>query len=153
MIEFETPIYNLTGFEYHPETNAEKQTVISAQNILSRPQTLIRFNADAKCTFDPVTADIALFDGEHAEHDNEHDHHDHHDDHGEDASDEAHIGHNDIILTYHVTCEAPEKLKTITVNFFSKFLNLTDLDLVYLGPSVQRSFELSNTTTRVDIAP
>lgn len=150
MIEFESPIYNITGFEYSPETDAEKQVVMSAQNILSNPQTLMRFNADAECRFAPFTADIALFKDNHDDHDDDHDHHDSHD---EEVAEETHDGHNDIILTYNMTCKSPEKLKTLTVGFFDKFPNLTDLELVYLGPSVQRSFELSNTTTRIDIAP
>ena len=173
MVELETPLYNLLGFEYEPRSAAEKETVSSAQNLLSRPEELITFNADSGCRFNAVSYDISLFktaaeatesddhshahedDDDHKHDENAHDHNDEHYDH-KDADDhddhDDHAGHKDVILNYTAQCSAPEKLKNITVEFFENFPNLTDLELVYLGPSVQRSAELSAQQNSADIS-
>jgi len=155
-VEFESPLFNLIGFEYQPQTDLEKQAVIKAQDILAKPQDLVIFNKAAKCVYAQSNMSIALFSEDLEESSKtDHDHHknDHHDDEGHE--DEGHHGaehdtessHNDVVVTYSATCKTPEKLRAISVELFQHFPNLSDLDLVYLGPSLQRSFELSNTHT------
>lgn len=174
-IEFETPLFNLLGFEYAPRTQAEKTLVLETQSSLSDPQTLIHFNKDAKCVFDTPTSEIELFDADlvneahddhHEENDDHHDHHDddehhdehkedHHDEHKEDHHDDEHKGednHKDVVITYSANCEAIDKLKTIRVNYFKTFSNFTELELVYLGPSRQMSAELTPSKPSANLA-
>ena len=61
LIELETPIYNLLGFEYAPRTPEERARVSEVEAMLGLPQNLIQFNREAECTFvDPKTK-IVLF--------------------------------------------------------------------------------------------
>ena len=170
MVELETPLYNLLGFEYEPRSAAEKDKVSNVQGLLSRPAELITFNADSGCRFNAVSYDISLFkttaeapkpddhshahddDHDHKHDDNAHEHSDENHDHKDADEHDEHAGHKDVILNYTAQCSAPDKLKNITVSFFDNFPNLTDLELVYLGPSVQRSAELSAQQNSADIS-
>ena len=146
LIEFESPLYNLLGFEHPPQTKAEKTLTKEVEATLAQPQNLISFNKSAKCTFVLADQKIELFNHKtrHDEHDDEHGH----DKHDEEEDSDS---HNDVILSYSLTCEAIEKLKTVNVKFFETFSNLTDLDLVYLGPSQQMSVELTPSRTTAEL--
>ena len=148
-IEFETPLFNLLGFEYAPVSDAEKVRVAFVEQTLADPQNLIRFNADAKCTYLPFNSKVELFDDhgedEHEDHDDDHDE-DHDDDHEENSD-----NHTDVILNYELTCKAIDKLKEVHVEFFDVFSNFTELELVYLGPAQQMSTELSPPRPHADL--
>jgi len=144
-IEFETPLFNLLGFEYAPRTDAEKMRVVIVEQTLADPQNLIRFNADAKCTYLPFNSKVELFD-DHGE--DEHDDHDEdHDDDHEENSD----NHTDVILNYELTCKAIDKLKKVHVEFFDVFSNFTELEIVYLGPAQQMSTNLLPSRPHADL--
>jgi len=148
-IEFETPIYNLLGFEYAPQTPTEKTRVIEAEKALSSPKNLIKFNRHAKCAFQTPTSKVELFD-DHADedgHDEAHDedHNEHDDEHKEAGS------HKDVILNYSLSCESIDKIKSVRVEFFNVFSSFTELELVYLGPSQQMSAKLSPSRPNVDL--
>lgn len=111
-IEFETPVYNLTGFEYAPATAEERAAVKTAEQQLASPGTLFELNAEADCraaevnpklTFDDDHSDDHSSDhDDHSEdgHDDEHDKDGHeedhhaHEDHGKDSHDKDHEGHD-----------------------------------------------------------
>lgn len=143
-IEFETPLYNLLGFEYAPKSEAEKTRVIEVENTLTNPQSLISFNKDAECAFLPFKTEVKLFDDHADDHDDEDHDEDHHD---EDTS----VNHKDVILNYELTCKAIDNLKSVHVKFFDVFSNFTELELVYLGPSKQMSAELSPSRPNADL--
>lgn len=153
-IEFETPLYNLLGFEYAPQTPSEKTRVTDVEEILSVPQNLIRFNKLAQCTFQAPTSEIELFEDHadqedhHESHEDEDEHHDddeHHDEHKEAGS------HKDVILSYRLTCQNIDKLQSVRVEFFDVFSNFTELELVYLGPTKQMSADLTPSRPSVDL--
>ena len=129
VMELETPLYNLLGFEYAPKTPEEKTRVSEVEARLARPENLMSFNAEAGCTYDKPVHKIMLFE-EHADHEHEDDHgSDHEEDHGSD--------HKDVILEYGLKCKAMSKLKKIEVSLFEEFPFFKELELVYLGPSQQ----------------
>ena len=148
-MEFETPLYNLIGFEYAPQTDEEKARILDVEKRLSQPETLFSFNSEAKCTFETLDGKVALFPKKtehltdhqgHEKHDN-----DHHDEHNHDKT------HADIKLNYAATCGNLDKLQTIKVLFFKDFQNMTDVELVYLGPSQQIGAELSPSKPTADL--
>jgi len=149
-IEFETPLYNLLGFEYAPQTRNEKLRVSETEDILSKPQNLIKFNAEAKCSFKGPLSHIDLFH-------NDHDEEDHHDDEHHDHEDAKHheenskAKHTDVTLSYALKCQSIEKLKTVKVEFFNVFSNFAQLELVYLGPNQQMSADLSSSRPMADL--
>lgn len=166
-IELETPLYNLLGFEYTPQTEAEKTKVRTAEARLAEPEKLFRFNAEAQCSYNKLKSAPTLFDASsksdhghgdrhdhhHDEKTDEHDEHHHHDHDDEQKADHDHAEHDhkDVILTYSMTCENLEALKTVQIEFFEYFPNFTELDLVYLGPSQQMSAELSPSRPSADL--
>ena len=143
VMELETPLYNLLGFEYAPKTPEEKTRVSEVEARLARPENLMSFNAEAGCTYDKPVHKIMLFE-EHADHEHEDDHgSDHEEDHGSD--------HKDVILEYGLKCKAMSKLKKIEVSLFEEFPFFKELELVYLGPSQQMSVELSSSRPNADL--
>ena len=153
-VELDTPLYNLLGFEHAAETAAQKAAVEKAETILSKGGPLFVFNSEAGCTIAAQTILVELeVDGhdDHEEGDHEEDgHHDdeHHDD-DHDGEHEDEDTHKDANLQYKYTCSRPKALEHVTVNLFKHFENLTELDLVYLGPNTQKQVEINAGKTRI----
>lgn len=120
VIELESPLYNLVGFERAPQSDAEKARLTQAQDALSNSSNLFSFNQDAGCKTDRNDSVSLLAD----------DHHD--EDHGHKEED-----HQDILLDYIFTCRAPNKLTAMTTTLFNHFPEMSELDTVYLGPATQ----------------
>jgi len=144
-LELDTPLHNLLGFEHAAETAAQKAAVVKAKSVLSNANPLFIFNKEAGCVPSADRISVELDVEGHAEAD-EHDDHDEHQD--EDGHDET---HKDVILQYEYECRSPKSLKNVTINLFKHFENLTELDLVYLGPNTQKQAELSPTKTRMNL--
>ena len=165
-VEFDTPLYNLLGFEHTAETAEQKEAVAKAETVLTKGASLFVFNNAAKCSIlnETKSIDFDLGDRKSEEevdnheddhHDGGHDDEDHddedHDDDDHDDEDHDDETHKDIILQYEFKCESPKALKNVTVKLFEHFQNLTELDLVYLGPNTQKQTELSATKPRMDL--
>ncbi len=122
VIELESPLYNLVGFERAPQSDAEKASLSKAQAALTNSAELFVFNPKASCTTDPRSK-VSLMPDEPD---------DHHDDHGHEDED-----HQDILLEYIFTCETPKKLTVMTTTLFDHFPEMSELDTIYLGPATQ----------------
>jgi len=162
-IELDSPLYNLMGFERAPETDEQVAALEAAEAALSQPGELFTLNAEAGCTPPTEEMDVHVMEGdhhgehhddhghdEHAEHDEDgpHDDHESHGDHdGHDAEhdehDEAHSEHSDVVISYEFTCESPDELRTFSTSMFDSFSNMTELEVVFLGPNTQKGFELT----------
>jgi len=134
-IELDSPLYNILGFEHVAETAEQKAAAEKAETRLATGASLFTFNSEAGCSpnADNISVDLGADD-----HDDEHG-----DEHGE--------SHKDVILTYEYTCQRPDNLNSVSVGLFEHFQNLTELDLVFLGPNTQKQVELSADRTRVDL--
>ena len=148
-VELETPLYNLLGFEHHPETAAQKAKVEMAEDQLQKGEALFVFNANAKCNLISESKAVHLFDEDH--HDDEHDEHDddeHHDEH----LDEQEDSHKDVLLQYQYRCTKPSSLENVSVNLFEFFEDMSDIDVTYLGPSTQKQVSLTRKNTQMDLS-
>lgn len=145
--EFDTPLYNILGFEHVAETPEQKAAVLKAESVLSNGASLIVFNSEAGCSITSETnsVNLNLESREDADNHDEHDNDDHHEDHGEEET------HKDVIIQYKYQCQRPKALKNVTVNLFESFKNLTEIELVYLGPNTQKQVELNATKPRMDL--
>ena len=143
-VELETPLYNLLGFEHHPETAAQKAKVEMAEDQLQKGEALFVFNANAKCNLISESKAVHLFDEDH--HDDEHDEHDEHDD------DEQEDSHKDVLLQYQYRCTKPSSLENVSVNLFEFFEDMSDIDVTYLGPSTQKQVSLTRKNTQMDLS-
>ena len=157
-VELDTPLYNVLGFEHEAETAAQKAAVLKAETVLTRGGPLFVFNNEAGCSIIGDTISVELEHHEDEDHEDEdHEDEDHededHDDHEDDHEDEeSHDDtHKDVVLQYDYKCQSPTALKNVTVNLFEHFENLTELDLVYLGPNTQKQSELSAAKPRMNL--
>lgn len=156
-LEFESPLFNLTGFEHEPVTDDQFEVIESAEAALNSPAELFEFNSSAQCSPAPDQPGIALGDDEH-DHDEEHhedghgeeEHHgdEEHHEHNEDEDDETH-SHEDVLISYTFSCARADRLSELNLRLFERFENLTDLDVVYLAPGVQTVVELEPDKTVV----
>ncbi len=126
VIELETPLQNLLGFEHAPKTDAQMARLAVVETALALPSNLFTFNSDAGCeavTSDPVKlfADI--------------------DDHHDDGHDN---GHSEALLDYEFTCKSPDALNEMRTELFTLFPELSGLETVFLGPSTQIQSILSS---------
>lgn len=175
-VELETPLHNLLGFEHAPETDAQTTTVETTESLLADPGARFTFTPEAGCVADPVEPINLFSDVDHSHddhdhgHDEEHDHsHDDHDpdeghDHGHDHEGEEHHhdeehdhadgsehAHKDAVISYSFQCTEPEQLRWMETDLFASFSNMTDIDLVYLGPSAQMSDTLTQASGRIEL--
>jgi hypothetical protein len=155
-IEFQTPLYNVLGFEQIPNTEAQKDRVSHAETILGQAPKLFTFNDKAACDLTSRAEEIVLFPPEHDNH-NSHNHDDEHkhDDKKDNqpATEHNHAtAHKDLQLTYEFSCRKPEALSSISVNMFEFFEKLLELDAVYLGPSTQKQVTLTRNNAQLDIS-
>ena len=167
-VELDTPLYNVLGFEHKAETAAQKAALLKAETVLTRGGPLFVFNSEAGCSIIRDTISVELEHHEDEDHEGDHDdhedeehedhesdeHNDQEDDHREDdhEDEESHDEtHKDVVLQYDYKCQSPTALKNVTVNLFEHFENLTELDLVYLGPNTQKQSELSAAKPRMNL--
>lgn len=142
-INMESPADNIFGFEYVPSSDEDKKTVKDAVTKLKAANTLFSIPDAAKCHLDQVNVSSAMLEKKHMEadnkkHDDEHEHadkdHDKHGDkhadkdhdehkgeHHDEDGDEHHHAHNDVDVSWHYTCQATDKLDSITPHFFTVF--------------------------------
>jgi len=151
MVELDSPLYNLAGFEHAAETEAQKAAVIKAESILSDPAALFVFNSEAGCTASNAARSVEI-DVEHGHEDHEgHDEEETHDDEHHDDDDHDEETHKDVTVQYDYACSSPDALTNVTVTLFEHFENLTELDLVYLGPNTQKQGKLTAAKPRMNL--
>lgn len=140
-IELDSPLYNIVGFEHAPETPAQKAVVKEAESQLSRSAQMFNVDRAAACQPTAEGRTVTLFDT----------HADHHDEDDHDADAKQKSGHQDVVLQYTFLCQSPSKLSYVDVNLFEFFETLTEIDVTYLGPSVQKQVTLTSTNSQLDI--
>jgi len=154
IIEFDSPLYNILGFEHRPETEAQKRRVMSAETQLSQADGLFVFNSEAACRPSSQIENIQLFENQKSPSSADHDH-SHDEDHSHDHKDEGDENntHKDMRLTYRFSCDNSSAIKNVSVNLFEAFENLSDVDVVYLGPSTQKQLTLNRNNSEMDLLP
>src|SRR5690606_10682377 len=87
LVEFESPLANLVGFEHAARSEAEQAAMAGLEKTLRAPQGLFVLPAAAGCVLKEVELELPGAGDNH--HDHAHDHkHDHkHDQHGDDHAD------------------------------------------------------------------
>lgn len=149
-IEFESPLYNILGFEHAPSSDAEKQLVEKSESVLRSPSNLFSFNSEASCTLSSNNENFSLIENNHSEHeDSEHKHNEHA--HDEDKHEE-HAEHRELLIEYQYQCADPEQLKTFSTNLFENFPNLSELETVFLGPGTQLQTVLTPNNTEMTVS-
>jgi hypothetical protein len=129
LLELETPLMNLVGFEHAPRDDAQRQALAAAESGLRASARLFRPTAEAACT--PLEAQVEVHPGAPA-----------------DADGEA---HGDARGAYSFTCQRPEALNEVEVRLFSVFPGTERLRAQVVGRHGQRAQELTPDANRLDL--
>jgi hypothetical protein len=136
VIELDTPLDNLIGFERAPRTAAERQRADAAITKLRAAQTLFKAPAEAGCTLAGVNLEAPLL-GLKA------------DDGGEPARVED--GHADLAGRFAFDCREPGKLRHLDVGLFSAFTGFKRIEAQVAGPKGQSKAMLRPSAARLTL--
>lgn len=148
-IEFESPAYNLVGFEHEPKDQIQQKEVQDTLSLLSRPRKVFGFSAQAGCLVESVSVTTTMAGvgkntvGYEEEH-HEGEHHDHSD--GDSTNKES---HSEFKANYLMTCSEPEKLRTIEFKLFKEFLGLKSVQVQWINGEGQGYIELNAESSKL----
>lgn len=177
LIEFESPLANIVGFEHKPASAEERATMAAAQKGLVDHQKLFRIPAAAGCAIGEIELESPWFvfdkDAKHDHHDkhkhadHKHDHASHHGhetkhEHGDDhkhsdhhkhdahhGHDHAADGHADAYAVYAYECARPEALDAIEVDVIAAFPGVRVLRAETAGPRGQGAVRIETPQARL----
>lgn len=123
LIEFESPLANLVGFEHAARSNAEKAAMAKLEKTLRVPQGLVSLPAAAGCTLKEVELELPGADAHaHHDHGHKHDHgkkHDHGHKHDHAHKHEHGDEHADAYVAWEFACKsAPEAVEVTVIEAF-----------------------------------
>ena len=148
-IEFESPAYNLVGFEHEPKDQIQQKEVQDTLSLLSRPRKVFGFSAQAGCLVESVSVTTTMAGvgkntvGYEEEH-HEEEHHDHSD--GDSTNKES---HSEFKANYLMICSEPEKLRTIEFKLFKEFLGLKSVQVQWINGEGQGYIELNAESSKL----
>jgi hypothetical protein len=149
-IEFESPAYNLVGFEHEPKDQIQQKEVQDTLSLLSRPRKVFGFSAQAGCLVESVSVTTTMAGvgkntvGYEEEH-HEEEHHDHSD--GDSTNKES---HSEFKANYLMICSEPEKLRTIEFKLFKEFLGLKSVQVQWINGEGQGYIELNAESSKLE---
>jgi hypothetical protein len=127
VVEIETPLANLVGFEHAPANEAERQAYRDAVAWLSEPEQAVDLSR-ANCEIVGVDVSEPDLFGDDAEHD--HDHADASQGHDHEQADH---GHAELSVEYRFACADLPRLDRIRVGLFERFPGFQKIEAVYVG--------------------
>lgn len=169
---FHAPGADIVGFEYLPESDADRAAVDAAVATLSQPLSLFALPDAAGCTVDAATAELEAEGAhddhaDHAEHDAKHDaehgHDDHadehhaeeghedHDDHAEEHHGEK-VTHTEFNAQYSLTCADPSAITAMTFPYFETFENAREVEVQIVTTTGAQAFEVPRDAPAIDLS-
>lgn len=130
-IELETPAQNILGFERRPQNEQELEKIKTVAKRLQNPNDMFDIPKEAECVVyqSSVESDLLEEDWDTV-----------------DAGD-----HLDFEAEYELTCNKPEKIKTIGVNLFKEFPDFKEIDVQWINNNEQGAKKLSNKSSKVKL--
>lgn len=141
-LELDGPAASITGFEYMPTGEADRNIASLAKQQLSNPLHLFAVAASAECELTEKTIRASIFGDKAEPEKHEHEQADH---------DEHH--HSDIEAHYSLTCKQPTALQQLDFsNFFKTFPLTKQINLQYIGANVQKGETLTPNNTQFKLS-
>lgn len=139
LVELESPLDNLVGFEHAPRDQEQRDALASAEQTLAQFHRLFDLPAAAACTLKEVHLQSPWPQSEdHHRHEHEHDHQD-----GE--------THADMRIHYELACAQPQALSSVAVKLFDAFPRIHHIRAETATPRGQGSATLSPASRRLDL--
>ncbi len=134
-IGFDSPSFNILGFEHKANTPDQRKLVTQAEEALKQPSRLLVFSG-TRCEIQHVTVDMTgvMHKKDHHGHSN-HEHHDHRDKnhHKEHANHAEHNDtHSEITANYRFSCEDGAKLSSISLSLFDQFPSIEKINAMWV---------------------
>ena len=107
-IEFDSPAFNLVGFEHEPVNEAQKSALRHVKQALDSAELLFRF-VPTGCRLEKSDIEVPYLT-EHHQHQHSHQHE-----------------HADVQANYIFQCDQAENLKAISVNLFTHFPGIQEI--------------------------
>lgn len=156
-IELEVPGADIAGFEHEASTPEQKAVLEKAKATLGSGLALFTPAAAAGCKQTNAKVSIEAEHGHEHGDEHEHGHHAddakaHHDDDG-DEDEHEHEGHHhsEFHVEYAFECAAPSKLTSFTFDYFKAFPNAQELDIAFISPKGQSSYEVKRDKPSLDL--
>ncbi|MDR0665436.1 MAG: DUF2796 domain-containing protein [Helicobacteraceae bacterium] len=161
VIELETPLDSVLGFERAPNGAKEEQAVKDMAAKLRKADALFAFSPKAECKLVSVELESEVLsaellgetnDGKRERDDHRHDgdHEEHADHHDGDHDD--HEEHADLDAEFNFVCRNPKALSKIDVNLFKAFPKLNEIEAQIVTAKTQNAAELSAKNAAINIA-
>ena len=144
-IEFESPAFNLVGFEHKASNPEEKSLVRNVEAILASPSPLLSLEGGA-CSLGSSQVDVSSITGGGEKHDHEAEH-EHEDKHEHAHKDET--SHADISAIYSFSCDNLRGLRYVEVNFFDIFSGLESIKGLWVSETSQGAAQLTDSNRRL----
>lgn len=117
-IEFDSPAFNLVGFEHEPTNEAQKSALLNVKKTLNSAELLFRFTPTG-CRLEKSDIEIPYLT-EHHQHPHQHQHE-----------------HADVQANYIFQCAQAENLKAILVNLFTHFPGIQEIRAQWVSQNRQ----------------
>lgn len=155
-IELEVPGADIVGFEHEASTPEQKAAIEKAKATLTKGLSLFTPAAAAQCTQKSAQVSIEAEHGhEHEHEEHEHEHHADgakHDDGDEDEHEhEAGHHHSEFHAVYAYECASPDRLTSMSFDYFTAFPNSQELDIALIAPKGQSSYEVKRDNPHLDL--
>lgn len=169
LVEFESPLANLVGFEHEARTDAERKAMADLEKRLRAGTGLVSLPASAGCSLKDVELEMPGVD-EHAHHDHKHDDHKHdkhthshgdkkahdhghkHDDHKHAHDDHDHDHeHSDAYVAWEFECKKADALDAIQVDVIEAYPAIRVLRAETASPRGQQAVRIEAPKARLPL--
>lgn len=138
VIDVDTPLDSLLGFEHAPKTTAQKKLAADWADRLRRGTDLLRINPEARCTLSAADLDAPVLGLEPAS--------------GKDKT-PASQEHADLEGQWSFRCEQPSALRTIDLGFFDASPHARHIEVQWVKDGRQGQQTLKRPQSRVTLTP
>ena len=152
-IGFDSPSFNILGFEHKANTPDQRKLVERAEEVLEQPGQLFVFSG-TRCEIQHVTVDMTgvIHKKEKREDYHGHPNHEHrdqnhdkeHGNHGEHSD-----THSEITANYHFSCDDGAKLSSISLSLFDQFPGIKKINVMWVTISQQGAQTLTATKNSI----
>ena len=147
LMGLEAPGADIVGFEHEAGTPEQREAIAEAKAKLANALALFQPEAKARCELEQVK--VSLEDG-------------HEEGSGHEAKDAAKAAapagqaqaagrHAEFHAEYELICQTPQKLTSMTFEYFNVFAGAQELDVTVVTPKGQSSFEVKREKPSLDL--
>ena len=147
LIEFESPSYNLVGFEHEPRNTNQKKSVENAISLLENPKNIFQVSSEAECrSLDALVT--SSMEGIAKENHEDHGDEDHGDSETHHTEKEV---HSEFAANYSMVCEKPENFKLIALRLFNSFELMEEVEVQWIIQDKQGFAELTPDSPNLEL--